>query len=60
MGWKVRAEGSLAQDAIDICLRDFVFFFWNSYDSNIVEFNIVLAVSEIVLNSFNSFFFFPL
>ena len=38
----------------------FVFFFWDSYDSNVVAFNIVLEVSEIVLISFNSFFFFPL
>ena len=38
----------------------FVFFFWEPYDSNVVVFNIVLEVSEIVLISFNSFFFFPL
>ena len=38
----------------------FVFFFWDPYDSNVVAFNIVLEVSEIVLISFNSFFFFPL
>ena len=38
----------------------FVFFFWDSYDSNVVVFNIVLEVSEIVFISFNSFFFFPL
>ena len=38
----------------------FFFFFWNSYDSNIGAFNIVPEVSEIVLISFNSFFFFPL
>ena len=38
----------------------FVFFFWDSYDSNVAAFNIVLEVSEIVLISFNSFFFFPL
>ena len=31
-----------------------------SYDSNVLAFNIVLEVSEIVLISFNSFFFFPL
>ena len=37
----------------------FVFFFWDSYDSNVRAFNIVLKVSEIVLISFNSFFFFP-
>ena len=37
----------------------FVFFFWDSYDSNVGAFNIVLEVSEIVLISFNSFFFFP-
>ena len=36
----------------------FLFFFWDSYDSNVVAFNIVLEVSEIVLISFNSFFFF--
>ena len=38
----------------------FVFFFWDSYDSNIVAFNIVLEVSEIAFISFNSFLFFPL
>ena len=38
----------------------FVFFFWDSYDSNVGVFFIVLEVSEIVLISFNSFFFFPL
>ena len=38
----------------------FVFFFWDSYDSNVGAFNIVLEVSEIVLISSNSFFFFPL
>ena len=37
----------------------FVFFFWDPYDSNVVAFNIVLEVSEIVLISFNLFFFFP-
>ena len=36
-----------------------VFFFWDSYDSNVGVFFIVLEVSEIVLISFNSFFFFP-
>jgi len=34
-----------------------VFFFWDSYDSNVVVFSIVLEVSEIVLISFYSFFF---
>ena len=38
----------------------FVFFFWDSYDSNVGAFSIVPEVSEIVLISFNSFFFFPL
>ena len=38
----------------------FVFFFWDPYDSNVVAFNIVLEVSEIVLISFNSLFFYPL
>ena len=38
----------------------FVFFLWDSYDLNVGAFNIVLEVSEIVLISFNSFFFFPL
>jgi len=37
----------------------FFFLFWDSYDSNIGAFNIVPEVSEIVLISFNSFFFFP-
>ena len=36
----------------------FYVFFWDSYDSNVGVFNIFLEVSEIVLISFNSFFFF--
>ena len=36
----------------------FVFFFWDSYDSNVGALNTVLEVSEIVLISFNSFFLF--
>jgi len=35
-------------------------FFWDTYDSNVGVFNIVPEVSEIVLISFNLFFFFPL
>ena len=38
----------------------FVFFFWDSSDSNVGVFNIVPEVSEIVLISFNYFFLFPL
>ena len=38
----------------------FVFFFWDSYNSNVGAFNIVPEVSEVVLISFNSFLFFPL
>ena len=38
----------------------FVFFFWDNYDSNVGAFNIVPEVSEIVLISFNLFFFPPL
>ena len=38
----------------------FVVSFWDSYDSNVGVLNIVLEVSEIVLISFNSFFFFLL
>ena len=38
----------------------FVFFFWYSYYSNVGAFHIVPEVSEVVLISFNSFFFFPL
>ena len=34
-------------------------FFWDSYDCNVGVFNIVPEVSEVVLISFNSFFFFP-
>ena len=37
----------------------FIFFFWDSYDSNVGAFNIVPEVYEIVLISFISFFFFP-
>ena len=37
-----------------------VFFFWDSYDSNVRAFDIVPQISEVVLTSFNSFFFFPL
>ena len=36
----------------------FVFFFWDSYDSNVGAFNIIPEVSEIMLTSFHSFFFF--
>ena len=36
----------------------FAFIFLDSYDSNVGAFNIVAEVSEIVLISFNSFFFF--
>ena len=38
----------------------FVFFFWDSYDSNVGAFNNVPEVSEVALISFNSFFFLPL
>ena len=38
----------------------FVFFFWDAYDSNVGAFDIVPEVSEVVLISFNSFFFCPL
>ena len=34
----------------------FVFFFWDSYDSNVGAFNIVPKVSEVVFISFNYFF----
>ena len=34
----------------------FVFFFWDSYDSNVEAFNIVPEVSEVVLISLNSVF----
>ena len=36
----------------------FVLFFWDFYDLNVGEFNIVPEVSEVVLISFHSFFFF--
>ena len=35
-----------------------VFFFWDSYYSNVGVFDIVLDVPEVALMSFNSFFFF--
>ena len=38
----------------------FCLLLWDSYDSNVGAFNIVPEISEIVLISFNSFFFFPL
>ena len=38
----------------------FVFFFWDSYDLNVGAFHIVPEVPEVVLISFNYFFFFPL
>ena len=38
----------------------FVFFFWDSYDSNVGAFHIVPEVPEVVLISLDSFFFFPL
>ena len=48
----------LLEDFLMIFLS--VFFFWDSYDSNVGTFNNVPEVSEVVLTSFNSFFFFPL
>ena len=36
----------------------FAFFFWDSYDSNVGAFHIVPEVPEVVLISFDSFFFF--
>ena len=36
----------------------FCLFFWDSYNSNVGAFHIVLEVSEVVLISFNSFSFF--
>ena len=36
----------------------FVFFFWDSYDSNVGAINIVPEVSEVVLISFHYFFLF--
>ena len=38
----------------------FVFFFWDSYDSNVGASNIVPEVSDIVLISFNSFLFYTI
>ena len=38
----------------------FVVFFWDTYDLNVGAFNIVPEVSEVVLISFNSSFFFHL
>ena len=38
----------------------FVSFLWDSYDLNVGAFDIVPEVSEVILISFNSFFFFPL
>ena len=35
----------------------FVFFFWDSYDLNVGAFHIVPEVPEVVLISFDSFFF---
>ena len=36
----------------------FVFFFWDSYDLNVGAFHIVPEVPEVVLISFDSFYFF--
>ena len=35
----------------------FLFFFWNPYNLNVGAFSVVPEVSEIVFNSFHSFFF---
>ena len=35
----------------------FLFFFWDPYNSNVGAFSVVPEVSEIVFNSFHSFFF---
>ena len=40
-----------------LVVSPFVFFLWDTYDSNVGAFNIVLEVSEVVLISFHSFFF---
>ena len=40
-----------------LMVSPFVFFLWDTYDSNVGAFNIVLEVSEVVLISFHSFFF---
>ena len=46
---------------LEYFLMAFLFvFFWNSYDSNVGAFHIVPKVPEIVLFSFDSFFFFTL
>ena len=43
---------------LEYFLMAFLFvFFWDSYNSNVGAFNIVSEVSEVVLISFNSFFF---
>ena len=38
----------------------FVFFFWDSYDSNVLVFSIAPEISGVIFISFNSFLFFPL
>ena len=38
----------------------FLFFFWDPYNSNVGAFNVLPEVSETILNSFHSFFFFLL
>ena len=53
-----RALQQILKDILMIFLS--VFFFWDSYNSNVGAFHIVLEVSEIVLISFNSLFLFPL
>ena len=38
----------------------FVFFFWDTYDSNVLVFSIAPEISGVIFISFNSFLFFPL
>ena len=46
---------------LEYFLMGFLFIiFWDSYDSNVGAFHIVPEVPEVVLISFDSFFFFPL
>ena len=45
---------------LNYVLMVFIFVFWDSFDLNVGAFNIVSEISEIVLISFNFFFFFPL
>ena len=56
----LRKFSTIISSSIFSCHFLFVFFFWDTYDSNVGAFNIVPEDSEVVFILKNSSFFFPL